>query len=347
MEYIEVDNNSYESTANLDNDSHINYMSKRKKKKVRAALMTGGASVIGSAVFGGKKKRRKRAVQNIGNDEALTASPIPNQDQTQGMPIEVYNDMPEPMKEAMNNPDISNPESEEMPEISNKEVSDEESFENYAQKKKKKRGFLKGVLAVATGGASLLADKKNRQKIGKVAQKAVKLVKTLAKNINPLLMPLMPLRPLMRNALKKAGHPVSTKINITDLANQFYQNVVKKSSMKSQFDDYPDLNSLDWETENHIVEAAISGIIKGILEFVKGVKAKKASGAKLSPTEETIAGETAKVEALLQAKAKAEVSDSAANKVGKALLFDKKTQFIVVGVILVIIVAIILIVKKK
>jgi hypothetical protein len=342
MEYLEIDSNSYDRTANLDNDSHINYMSKRKKRKTQAALMTGGASVIGSAVFGRKKKRAKRRSSiRQASPRQMVTSPEPKQDETQGMPQEVYNEMPEPLQEAMNNPDISNPLNDgNEPEVYPEEIQDEESFENYAQKKKKKKGFLKGVLAVATGGASLLADKKNRQKIGKG-------IKSLAKNINPLLLPLIPLRPLMRKALEKAGHPVSKKINITDLANQFYQNVVKKSSMKNKFDDYPDLNSLDYETENHIVEAALSGIVKGILEFVKGVKAKKQSGAKLSPTEALIAKDTEAVEAMLAAKAKASVKEGAAQGVGNAILFDKKTQFIIVGVVIAIIIAVVIIVKKK
>jgi hypothetical protein len=336
MEYLEVSSYDFNKVNNLDNWEPDHLKGKRKKRKAA-------------------KRARKQAAPMV-QPQDVQDTPLPSESLPvpEGMPKEVAETMPQPMLNAMTSTDMSAgyPRPREEAEAEQQEAptsEDSESYDHADKKKKKKHKFLHGLLAVATGGASLAVDKQGRKMAATDLKNAAKAAVSLAKNLNPMFLPLMPLRPLMRKALAKAGHPVSKKINITDLANQFYQYVVKPTKHyqgEGAFYDEPDLNMLDTPDDN-IVEAAVSGIITGILDFIKGIKNKAASGQKLSPLEADIANGTAKVEGLLASKAKEQARTTAANTIGTKILFDNKTHWIIAGVVLAIIVVTIIIIKKK
>lgn len=187
------------------------------------------------------------------------------------------------------------------------------------------------VLAVATGGASKLASKKGRQEVKKVASKVGKTIIGTS-----VLLPLQPLRPVMIKGLKKEGVKADNKMQLVDLANLFYKHVVRKQD--KSFEEI-DINNLD----DHAVGAALGAIVTGIISFIKKIKSKKKAGEALTKMEEVIAEGTEEVETQIESGAKEEI----AQQVGTSLLFNKKTQMIVVGVIVVIIIIAVVIARKK
>jgi hypothetical protein len=187
--------------------------------------------------------------------------------------------------------------------------------------KKKLKKVGRGVLAVSTAG---LSDKKTRQKYGKAAKKVGKVLKEVALDTT-IYAPLVPLVPMMKKALKKKGKPVPKGVN--NITKAFYNEVVTKHG---NYDEIHYDNEL--EADNIVAEAA-AGIVKGVLEFVKGLKQKKANGGKLTPTEDAIVAGTDLAAAKIDESAK----DAASTEVGKRILFDRKTQLIIVGVLAVII----------
>lgn len=150
------------------------------------------------------------------------------------------------------------------------------------KKKKKKKGFFR--------------------KIGRGLKKAVKAVGKGVKSVGVrlALAPLYPLIPVMRNALKKKG--VNPPKKLPDLAEAFFNNIVKKSN----FDSYYSGKTLEYDgyNDDHIA----GDIVQGILKFVKDLIQKKKDKKKgipvaLSPVEEEIVGGAERVLNKIEKKA--------------------------------------------
>jgi hypothetical protein len=208
------------------------------------------------------------------------------------------------------------------------EMNDQAHFgANHFKKGKLKKAFKKVgrvALAVSTGGASELATKKGRAGIKKGVKKVGKVLKEIALDTT-IFAPLVPLVPMMKKGLQKKGKPVPK--GVSNIAKSFYNEVVVKHGSYEQIHYDNDLDA-----DNIIAEAA-SGIVKGVLEFIKGLKKHKAEGGKLTPTEEAIVAGTD----LAAAKIDEQAKDEAAGAVGKRILFDRKTQIIIVAVLVAII----------
>jgi len=206
---------------------------------------------------------------------------------------------------------------EEIEGFEDLEEVEEEAFYNDVDHMSKKRKEKK-----AARKAKRKAGKGFFGKVGKVMKKIGAFAGDLT-----IFAPLAPLRPMMRKMLAKKGKDPGKKTHTGELAKIFYNEVVAKHG------NYEEIHcDFDLEPDN-IVEAAASGIIKGILEFIKGLKKKKSGGEKLSKVEAEIVSGTEKVEKQIKQGAK----DEAATQVGKRILFDKKTQIIIAVVIIAII----------
>lgn len=190
----------------------------------------------------------------------------------------------------------------------------------------------KGALAVGTGGLSLAASKKGRAKI----KKGLKKVGGFLKKLNPLFLPIMPLRPMMRKALAKKGKDPGKKADTSVLVKTFYNEVVAKKGK------YEEIHFDDELDADNIVSEAIGGIVKGVLEFIKGLKKKKASGEPLDATEKLIVDGTELAETKITESAK----EGAATEIGKRILFDRKTQLII-GAVIIGIIAIVWYIRRK
>jgi hypothetical protein len=181
------------------------------------------------------------------------------------------------------------------------------------KRKARRKKILGGVLAVATGGVSKLATKKGRKQIGSVLKGAAGV---------SVLLPLVPLRGMMIKALNKEGIVATKRTSTVDLANRFYKNIVQKHD--KSYDDM-DINTIP---PDHVA-AAIGIVVTAIISFIKNIKKRKADGEKLSKAEELVAAGTEEAEAKINDSAKGE----AATEVGTALLFDRKTQLIILAVV--------------
>lgn len=181
--------------------------------------------------------------------------------------------------------------------------------------------------------------RKTRRKTRRV--KVKKAIKKTAKKLasvgtRAILAPLLPLRPIMIKALKSKGKAASRSTKIDVLARDFYNYVVVPHS-KGNFEEIhfdPDVD--------HIAGTALTAIASAVVTFIKSLKKKKAEGEPMSSTEKTIVKGTEAVEAQIEEKAKEE----AAREVGGKLLFDKKTQLIIAGVLVVAIGAFVMVKKK-
>lgn len=104
---------------------------------------------------------------------------------------------------------------------------------------------------------------------------------------------LSPFRLPMIAILKKKG--ITPKSDLSDLARQFYMEVVKKDSYETELDfetgenvavDYTNMPSFMQES---IEPVTITAIVSGILSFFKSVKEKKAAGEPLTPVQDAAA----------------------------------------------------------
>jgi len=141
-------------------------------------------------------------------------------------------------------------------------------------KKKKKKGLFKKI------GSGI---KKGAKAVGKAVGKVVK---------GAVYAPLLPLKGMMKKALKKKG--VSPPSKMPDLAEAFYNNIVKKSN----FDSYYHGRTLerDGYNDHFIAVDVVAGILKYVKDILQRKKAKKAGQpVALSPVEEEIAAGSEKV----------------------------------------------------
>jgi hypothetical protein len=166
----------------------------------------------------------------------------------------------------------------------------------------------------------------------KQARKTVRKKKIIRKKLKglasrALLAPLVPLKGVMVRALKNKGIAMSKKTPINTLAKEFYNKVVVKHS-GGNFEEVHFDEDLD-----HVAGATLSAIASAIVTFIKGLKKKKEEGEPLSKTENIVVSGTEAVEQKIQEKAKEE----AAKEVGGRILFDRKTQYIIIGVVILLI----------
>lgn len=151
-------------------------------------------------------------------------------------------------------------------------------------KKKKKKGVFKKI------GSGI---KKGAKAVGK----AVKKVATAA-----VYAPLLPLKGIMKKALKKKG--VAAPSKMPDLAEAFYNNIVKKSN----FDSYYHGRTLerDGYNDHFIGVEVVAGILKYVKDILQRKKAKKAGQpVALSPVEEEIAAGSDRILSEIENKAAA------------------------------------------
>lgn len=124
-----------------------------------------------------------------------------------------------------------------------------------------------------------------KKKVGAAKQKAVEKAKKVGS-----IAALLPLRVPMQVVLKAKG--IQPKSDLSDLARQFYAEVVKKDSYETELDfengnnvavDYSNMPSFMQES---IEPVTITAIVSGILSFFKGVKEKKAAGEPLTKVQQ-------------------------------------------------------------
>lgn len=112
---------------------------------------------------------------------------------------------------------------------------------------------------------------------------------SMAKKVGVPWILLLPLKPQMRAALKFKG--ITPPDEIGELAQSFYNNVVKRSSFDSAVDNDRDgfAHFAEVERSNFVLSAAaISTVVAGIVEFISSIKKKKEEGKALSKTETVI-----------------------------------------------------------
>lgn len=126
---------------------------------------------------------------------------------------------------------------------------------------------------------------KRKEKIATTKTK----VKETAKRVGKIAV-LSPFRIPMMTILKSKG--ITPKKDLSDLARQFYMEVVKKDSYETELDfeggdnvavDYSNMPSFMQES---IEPITITAIVSGILSFFQGVKEKKAAGEPLTKTQQ-------------------------------------------------------------
>lgn len=126
---------------------------------------------------------------------------------------------------------------------------------------------------------------KRKKKVAAVKKKVV----TSAKRVGQITL-LAPFVVPMQTVLKSKG--ITPKKDLSDLARQFYNEVVKKDSYETELDfetgdnvavDYSNMPSFMQES---IEPVTITAIVSGILSFFQGVKEKKAAGQALTKTQQ-------------------------------------------------------------
>lgn len=139
---------------------------------------------------------------------------------------------------------------------------------------------------------------------------------------------LKPLKKVLQMSLESVGVRPGKTIDI--VAEQFYNDVVRPSKKTGIADfkfDYPEINTGHMTYDQ--ADNAKDVITESILKFVRVARRKEAAGNKLTKVEQILSDGSKIVEKNIEDTAKAE----AAKKVGESLLFDKRTQFIVLGVV--------------
>jgi hypothetical protein len=205
----------------------------------------------------------------------------------------------------------------------------------------KKMTLFGKIAGVATGGASLMASKAGRA----AAKKGVKAIAGMT-----VLLPLQPLRPMMVKRLKKEGVSVSNKTALIDLANLFYNKVVRKKD--SSFEEI-DLNNIS-DYDDHVVGAAIGAVVSGILAFIKGIKKKKKAGEKLDAGDELIEAGVAVIEKQIEEKQGEPITDEPVDENGNmpidsgfAAKMGVPPMVLYAAIALVVIIIIVLLVRRK
>ena len=152
---------------------------------------------------------------------------------------------------------------------------------------------------------------------------------------------LKPLGPVLDLALESVGETPGKTIDVT--AEKFYNKVVrpsKKTGVMNFAMDYPEINTSQMTVDS--ADNARDTIIDAILAFARTARDKQDAGQPLTGVEKILADGSRVVEQSLTEKAKEE----AGRKLGESILFDRRTQFIILGVIVGIILITVAIAKK-
>jgi hypothetical protein len=139
---------------------------------------------------------------------------------------------------------------------------------------------------------------------------------------------LKPLKKVMQMALESVGVKPGKTIDI--VAEQFYNNIIRPSKKTGIADfkfDYPEINTGHMTYDQ--ADNAKDVITESILKFIRVARRKEASGSKLTKVEQILADGSKIVEKNIESTAKQE----AAQQLGQNILFNKKTQLIIVGAI--------------
>jgi|WetSurMetagenome_2_1015567.scaffolds.fasta_scaffold02016_9 hypothetical protein len=326
----------------------ISAVLKRKKKTTKPVIGKPYTQIVKKVVPIVEEEISETSTQPVEDIQPETSVSVssPYVPEDESTPEEIENDLP------LGNEEDETPEEIAVePEQAEEMLTDiEENFETYVNNygvdhvtkvgKFLRKAAKSKVLAVATGGVSKLGSKAGRKEVKKAAQKVGKVISEVT--ATTMLAPLLPLMPLMTKELKKKK--VSFKKTPLGIAEAFYKNVVQKHSKANGFDSYDNIEGLDSlmqyglsNFEDNIVEGIVSGLVKGIIEFIKNAKKKKESGQTVSKTEEAVIEATDKVIEKATDEIKTGVKEKAAQTVGEKLLFDRKTQLIVVGVVVLIV----------
>ncbi len=307
MEYIEIDTSTFDSIETMESIEQIDNLSRGKKRRMAARTKR-------KSKRAGRKAARKSMKAPAQENEQETP-----QSATIGTGTEPAESFPrgsgglnpqgdtEPGTVSNEPSDTDTGEENDIPPTGDEEAGEPSEFDHLN---------LKKAFGKIKGGVKNLV-----KKIGSVAGSAV-------------LLPLLPLKPLIKKILKQKK--LSTAGSLKDLVNRFYNGVVKKHPAGKNYDNidldnYDDENSVD----------AIGLVVGAIIDFIKQIKKKKESGAKMTKEEETIIAGTDKVTKKLSEKAK---SEAAAN-IGEKILFDRKTQFIIIGVVIAIIIVVLMVMR--
>ena len=146
---------------------------------------------------------------------------------------------------------------------------------------------------------------------------------------------LIPLKGTMASGLKAQGYSASKREPTEQLANKFYNNIVVPS--RNTFD-----RPFDIMNSDNVDDAVKASITAAILEYIAISKMNKEKGT-ATKLEEKVAKGAEKVEERINEK----IKDEAAAETGKRILFDTKTQLIIVGVIVLVVVAAIALSKRR
>lgn len=122
---------------------------------------------------------------------------------------------------------------------------------------------------------------------------------------------LLPFKGMMQKELDSKGIKHSGTLH--ELAPLFLKHIVHEESHSFEYH-----NNFDLESHN-IVEEVASGIITAILEFIKGLKKKAASGLGLTPTEANILNGATQVSNATMRIAKTQVEIAISEKIRKFL----------------------------
>lgn len=166
--------------------------------------------------------------------------------------------------------------------------------------------------------------KKRKTKIGKFLQKIGTGIKKAV--TAPGLAILLPFKDAMKQGLIDIG--VAPSSEFRTLVDQFYNFVVRKQPkiVGTNFDNgFEELHFSDARDEDHAVGIA-TAIIDGVISFFKTLRQRQEAGEQLSEREQKLVRSYDQVETQLEASARAE----AAEQVGSKILFDGKTQIIIV-----------------
>lgn len=209
----------------------------------------------------------------------------------------------------------------------------------YLREKASRKGGRKAKRLLRRAGR--VEGRKGRSWAGKTVKNIGKVV-TAPVRLAALAL-VKPFEKKMRNMLRKRGMAAPKKFK--DVVKTFYNVVVAKKG--SNFEPIDFNRYGDWEvpaSDNVIplVAAAPALVAKGaaagkgapllkvivdaIVKFFKNALGKAKRGEPMTPVEEEAAKGAAEVEKILEREAKAEASQ----RVGASLLFDKKTQMIII-----------------
>lgn len=152
---------------------------------------------------------------------------------------------------------------------------------------------------------------------------------------------LKPLQPVLKLALESVGETPGKSLDVT--AEKFYNKVVrpsKKTGVMNFQMDYPEINTSQMTIDS--ADNARDTIIDAILSFARTARDKQDAGQPLTGVEKILADGSRVVEKNLTEKAK----EQAGQKLGESILFNRRTQLIILGAIVGIILITVAIAKK-